>query len=147
MATWKEIRTEYENEGVTYLKQIVKQGWEVTPTVNPYTTYDATVTKGDMSFKVENKTRTFTWDTYDEIYLAYKKLDPDVKYYIEYFTDGVAAVTTYDKIVKGLEDGTVKKKKVLVPKGQCKFLNGVDKSMEELLNLVIPKSLFDVRRF
>ena len=36
---------------------------------------------------------------------------------------------------------------LITDKGQCKYIEGVDNSMEELLNLVIPKSLFVVRRF
>lgn len=146
MATWKERRTEYENEGVTYLKQIVKQGWEVTPTVNPYTTYDATVTKGDMSFKVENKVRRYDLDKLETIYLAAKKLDPGVKYYVEHFPrNSTSLVITYEAISKGIEDGTIQTKKIAVPKGQLKYEEGIDCTMECLENLVIPKHLFECR--
>ncbi len=145
MATWKEERKKYENEGVTYLKQIVKQGWEVTPTVNPYTAYDATVTKGDMSFKVENKVRRYDLDKLDTIYLAKKKLDPGVKYYVEHFPrNSTSLVITYEAISKGIEDGNIEIKKITVPKGQFKYESGVDTTMECLANLVIPKSLFHV---
>lgn len=139
---WTNKRTEFEKKGVYYLSQIVNDGWTVTATTDPYEVYDATITKGDTTYKVENKTRTFTWDKYDTIYLASKKVKPDIEYYIEYFTDGVAAIISYSEIIKGLKDGTIKKKRTLVPKGQCKYIEGVDCTLEDLENLVIPKTLF-----
>lgn len=142
--TWKERRTEYENEGCYYLAQIVKDGWTVTPTTDPWTTWDATVSKTSSTYKVENKVRRYDLDKLETIYLAKKKLDPSVKYYAEHFPqNSTSLVITYETILKGLEDGTIETKKITVPKGQFKYESGVDTTMECLENLVIPKYLFE----
>lgn len=142
--TWKEKRTEYENEGCYYLAQIVKDGWTVTPTDDPWTTWDATISNNTSEYKCENKVRRYDLDKLDTIYLAAKKLDPGVKYYVEHFPRNLKSlVITYETISKGLEDGTIQTKKIAVPKGQLKYEEGIDCTMECLENLVIPKYLFD----
>jgi hypothetical protein len=143
--TWKEERKKYENEGVTYLAQIVKDGWTVTPTTDPWTTWDATISNSTSEYKCENKVRRYDLNQLETIFLAKKKLDPGVKYYVEHFPrNSTALVITYETITKGLEDGTIQTKKITVPKGQFKYESGVDTTMECLANLVIPKSLFQV---
>lgn len=145
MTTWKEERKKYENEGCYYLAQIVKDGWTVTPTTDPWTTWDATVSKTSSTYKVENKVRRYDLDKLDTIYLAKKKLDPGVKYYVEHFPKNhTALLITYEDILQGIENGEIETKKITVPKGQFKYESGVDTTMECLANLVIPKSLFQV---
>lgn len=141
--TWKERRTEYESEGCMYLAQIVKEGWTVTPTDDPWTTWDATISNSTAQYRCENKVRRYDLNQLDTIYLAKKKLDPAVKYYVEHFPrNSTALVITYETITKGLEDGTIETKKIAVPKGQLKYEEGIDSTMECLTNLVIPKRLF-----
>lgn len=141
--TWKEERKKYENDGCFYLSQIVKDGWTVTPTEDPWTTWDATVSNGTANYKAENKVRRYDLDKLDTIYLAKKKLDPSVKYYVEHFPmNHTALVITYEDITKGLNDGTIQTKKIAVPRGQLKYEEGIDNTIECLENLVIPKYLF-----
>ena len=143
MATWTEKRKEYENEGCMYLGQIVKDGWTVTPTEDPYATYDATLANSTSEYRCENKVRRYDLDRLDTIYLAKKKLDPTVKYYVECFPrNSTALVITYETISKGIEDGEIDIKKIAVPRGQLKYEEGVDTIIEDLENLVIPKYLF-----
>lgn len=145
MTTWKEERTKFENEGCFYLSQIVKDGWTVTPTTDPWETYDATVSNCTAEYRCENKVRRYDLDKLETIYLAKKKLDPDVKYYVECFPkNNKALLITYEDILQGIENGEIEIKKITVPKGQFKYESGVDTTMESLANLVIPKSLFHV---
>lgn len=140
---WTDKRTEFESKGVYYLSQIVNDGWTVTATTDPYEVYDAIITKGDTTYKAENKIRRYDLDRLETIYLAKKKLTPTVKYYLEYFpTNQVALVITYEEIAKGLENGDITTKKITVPQGQLKYEEGVDCTLEDLENLVIPKTLF-----
>ena len=141
--TWQQRRTEYENEGCYYLAQIVKDGWHVTPTEDPWETYDATLSNNTSEYKCENKVRRYDLDQLDTIYLAKKKLDPGVKYYVEHFPRNLKSlVITYETISKGLESGEIETKKIAVPRGQLRYEEGIDSTMECLTNLVIPKSLF-----
>ena len=143
--TWKEERKKYENEGCYYLAQIVKDGWHVTQTEDPWETYDATVSNCTAEYRCENKVRRYDLDQLDTIYLAAKKLDPGVKYYVEHFPrNSTALLITYEDILQGIENGEIDIKKITVPKGQFKYESGVDTTMECLENLVIPKSLFHV---
>lgn len=144
--TWREERKKYESEGCYYLAQIVKDGWTVTPTTDPWMRWDAVVSNNTSEYKCENKVRRYDLDKLDTIYLAKKKLDPGVKYYVEHFPrNSTALVITYETITKGLEDGTIQTKKIAVPKGQLKYEEGIDCTMECLENLVIPKYLFECR--
>ena len=143
--TWTQRRTEYENEGCYYLAQIVKDGWTVTPTTDPWETYDATVSNCTAEYRCENKVRRYDLDQLDTIYLAKKKVDPGVKYYVEHFPRNLKSlVITYETILNGIEDGSIETKKIAVPKGQLRYEEGIDSTMECLTNLVIPKSLFQV---
>lgn len=141
--TWKQRRTEYEGEGCQYLEQIVRDGWTVTPTDDPWATWDATVSNSTAEYRCENKVRRYDLDQLETIYLAKKKLDPGVKYYVEHFPrNSTSLVITYEDISRGIENGDIQTKKTAVPRGQLKYEEGIDSTMECLENLVIPKRLF-----
>ena len=141
--TWTQRRTQYESEGCQYLEQIVMDGWTVTPTDDPWATWDATVSNSTAEYRCENKVRRYDLDQLETIYLAKKKLDPGVKYYVEHFPrNSTSLVITYEDISRGIENGDIQKKKTAVPRGQLKYEEGIDCTMEFLENLAIPKALF-----
>lgn len=108
MATDYSYIDENEDKGVFYLKQIVKDGWTVTRTED-YCHYDATITKGNKTFNVENKVRYINQKLADKgLLLDANKVDKDVEYYIEYLPKaGKAYVITYSQIQDGIQNGTI----------------------------------------
>lgn len=110
MATQYKYIDENEDKGLYYLSQIVKEGWVITKTAD-YAKYDATVTKGDKSYNVENKVRYIDQKLADKgLLLDANKVDKDVQYYCEFIPKMNAGfVITYDQIQDGLKEGTIKK--------------------------------------
>lgn len=110
MATDYSYIDENEDKGVFYLKQIVKDGWTVTRTED-YCHYDATITKGNKEYHVENKTRYIDARLANQgLLLDANKVNEDVQYYCEFVPKMNAGfVITYDQIQDGLKDGTIKK--------------------------------------
>lgn len=110
MATEYNYINENENRGIFYLKQIVKDGWTVTKTED-YCHWDATVTKGDKRYNVENKVRYIDQKLADKgLLLDANKVNENVEYYIEYLPKaGKAYVITYSQIQDGIQNGTITK--------------------------------------
>lgn len=110
MATEYNYINENEDKGIFYLNQIVKDGWTVVKTED-YCHYDATITKGDKTFNVENKVRYIDQKLAERgLLLDANKVDEDVEYYIEYLPKaGKAYVITYSQIQDGIQNGTISK--------------------------------------
>ena len=142
MATDYSYINKNESLGLEYLKYLIKPGWTVSRTED-YCHYDATVTKGDKSYNVENKVRYIDQKLADKgLLLDAGKVDENVEYYIEYLPKaGNAYLITYDQIQDGLKEGTIKK-----DTQKCALHMFEDPSNKvEKNNYLIPINLF--RRF
>ena len=142
MATYYKYIDDNEDKGIYYLSQIVKDGWTITRTAD-YAKYDATITKGNKSYNVENKVRYINQKLADKgLLLDANKVDENIEYYIEYLPKaGNAYLITYDQIQNGLKEGKIKK-----DKQKCALHMFEDPSNKvEKNNYLIPINLF--RRF
>lgn len=139
MATEYKYIDDNEDKGIFYLTQIVKNGWTITRTEDYYH-YDATITKGDKTFNVENKVRYINQKLADKgLLLDANKVDKDVEYYIEYLPKaGNAYLITYDQIQDGLQNGTITRD---TQKCAYHMFEDPDKKVEKN-NLLIPLELF-----
>lgn len=142
MATDYKYIDENEDKGIFYLNQIVKDGWTVTRTED-YCHYDATITKGNKEYHVENKLRYIDQKLADKgLLLDANKVNENVEYYIEYLPKaGKAYVITYSQIQDGLKEGTIKKD---TQKCAHYMFEDPDNKVEKN-NYLIPINLF--RRF
>lgn len=139
MATEYKYIDDNEDKGIFYLSQIVKNGWTVTKTKD-YCHYDATITKGDKSYNVENKVRYIDQKLAERgLLLDANKVDENVEYYIEYLPKaGKAYVITYSQIQDGLKDGKIKKD---TKKCAHHMFEDPDNKVEKN-NYIIPLQLF-----
>ena len=131
-----------ESLGFEYLKYLIKPGWTVTKTED-YCHYDATITKGDKSYNVENKVRYIDARLANQgLLLDANKVNEDVQYYCEFIPKMNAGfVITYDQIQDGLKEGTIKKD---TQKCALHMFEDPDNKVEKN-NYLIPINLF--RRF
>ena len=130
---------ENESKGIFYLKQIVRDGWTVSRTED-YCHYDATITKGDKSYNVENKVRYIDQKLAERgLLLDANKVDENVDYYIEYLPKaGKAYVITYSQIQQGISDGKITKSTA-----KCAYHMYENPNYKvEKNNLLIPIELF-----
>lgn len=137
---YNEFVLDNEAQGINYLRQIIKDGWTVTPTDYVYDSYDATVTNGTRTFTVENKVRYITRALAEKgLLLDRSKVSPDTDYYIEYIpSDHGAYIISYNQIVKGIED-----KQITLDRRQASAYTWRDRSVKcEKVNWLIPLRLF-----
>jgi hypothetical protein len=139
MATEYKYIDENEDRGIYYLSQIVKDGWVITKTED-YCHYDATITKGDKEYHVENKTRYIDARLANQgLLLDANKVNEDVQYYCEFVPKMNAGfVITYNQIQQGINDGKITKSTAKC--AQYMFENPNYKV--EKNNLLIPLELF-----
>ena len=136
---------EFENKGLYYLNQIIKEGWTVTPTYtdDEYSSYDATVSNGNVTYTVENKVR-YNAGNYEAegLLLDAKKYQDKTDYFIEYIPkDGKAYIITSQEIKEGLEKGLIKK-----DSRKCNKTTFTEQHEKvEKNNYIIPLCLFTVR--
>lgn len=128
-----------ESLGLEYLKYLIKPGWTVTRT-DDYCHYDATITKGDKTFNVENKVRYIDQKLAEKgLLLDANKVNENVEYYIEYLPKaGNAYLITYDQIQDGIQNGTITRD---TQKCAYHMFENPDKKVEKN-NYIIPLQLF-----
>ena len=139
MATEYKYIDENETLGILYLNQIIKPGWTITRTPD-YCHWDATITKGDKEYHVENKVRYIDQKLADKgLLLDANKVNEDITYYIEYLPKaGKAYVITYSQIQDGFQNGTITR-----DTQKCADKTYIDPNYKvEKNNLLIPLSLF-----
>lgn len=135
-----EIVFDNENKGIEYLRRLIKPGWTVTKTPNRYDRWDATITKGNKSFKVENKVRYISHTLAEKgLLLDANKVTPDVEYYFEFLPrDNEAYMITYSEIQDGINNGTITR-----DTQKCADKTYIDPNNKvEKNNLLIPLVLF-----